>query len=195
MIEYEVKFQADPSILDQVIEDLSYVGKKQQNDIYYDTYDYKLFLNAVFLRKRNNSVIDIKYNFDKSDISHLFCNENRFNYPLSKNDSHSLDCFLSQLIQSVEIEEDIIKKYQLNEYVVINKTRDIYQGVNIEVSFDFIDKLGYFIEIEAKTKDGIDFVNYFLNKNNIQRIKTGYVELYLKQNNFELYRKGKYLID
>jgi adenylate cyclase class IV len=46
MIEYEIKYQANRSMLSQVIEDLSYVGQKQQNDTYYDT-PKKRFFNLL----------------------------------------------------------------------------------------------------------------------------------------------------
>lgn len=193
MIEYEIKYQANRSMLSQVIEDLSYVGQKQQIDTYYDTPNYTLFLNAVFLRKRNDKVVDIKYNFDKTDISHLFCNETSFKFPLSEGAKNSFDVFLSQLIQPVKNDDDIFQKYQLEEFVVINKSREIYQGNDIEVSFDIVENLGEFIEIEAKTEKGITNIKNYMQSKNIQRITTGYVELYLKKYNYELYKKGKYL--
>ena len=193
MVEYEIKYQANRSMLSQVIEDLSYVGQKQQNDTYYDTPNYNLFLNAVFLRKRNDKVVDIKYNFDKTDISHLFCNETSFKLPLSEDAKNSFDVFLSQLIQSVKNDDDIFRKYQLEEFVVINKSREIYQGNDIEVSFDIVENLGEFIEIEAKTEKGINSIKNYIQSKNIQRITTGYVELYLKKYNYNLYQKGKYL--
>lgn len=195
MVEYEIKFQADRSVFSRLIENLSYVGEKQQNDTYYDTPDYTLFLNAVFLRERNKKVIDIKYNFDKSDISHLFCNENSFNLPLSKDANKSLDIFLSQLIVPSKNDVDILDKYNLVEFVVINKNRRIYSGSDIELSHDIINNIGEFIEIEAKTDKGINYINNLMSKENIQRIKTGYVELYLKKYNYELYKKGKYLAE
>jgi len=193
MIEYEIKYQANRSMLSQVIEDLSYVGQKQQNDTYYDTLDYTLFLNAVFLRKRNDKVVDIKYNFDKTDISHLFCNETSFKLPLSEEAKNSFDVFLSQLIQPVKNDDDIFQKYQLEKFVVVNKSREIYQGNDIEVSFDIVENLGEFIEIEAKTEKGINNIKNYMQNKNIQRITTGYVELYLKKYNYNLYQKGKYL--
>ena len=175
---------------------LSHIGKKQQCDIYYDTQNNDLYLKSVFLRKRNNKVIDIKYNFDKTDVSHLFCNESSFGFPLSNESNDSLDKFLSQLeIQHRKENNDIFVKYQLDEFVVIYKYRDSYKGDDIEVSFDTVNNLGEYIEIEAKTEKGKEYIDNFLVKENIQRIKTGYVELYLKKYNYELYQKGKYLED
>jgi len=194
MVEYEVKFQADDFMFSKVTDGLSHIGTKRQCDTYYDTPNHVLFLNAVFLRKRDDKVIDIKYNFDKSDISHLFCNEDRFNFPLSKESNNSLSTFLSQLIQCRGESGDAFKRYQLDEFVVINKCREIYRGDDVEVSFDIVDNLGKYVEIEARTEKGIDYINNLLIKENIQRIKTGYVELYLKQYNYELYQKGKYLV-
>jgi len=193
MIEYEIKYRANRFMLSEVIEDLVFVGKKKQNDIYYDTPDYILFLNAVFLRKRNNETIDAKFNFDKTDISHLFCNETSLKLPLSKDTKNKLEFFLSQLIQPIENEDKIFKKYQLKEFVVINKSRETYQNNDIEVSFDIVENLGEFIEIEAKTDKGIIDIEKFMHNRNIQRITTGYVELLLNKYNNNLYKKGKYL--
>ena len=192
MIEYEIKFIGNRINHSKFVDGLSYVGTKHQNDTYYDTPNFTLFLNAVFLRCRNKKIIDIKYNFDQSDKTHLFCNENSFTLPLSEEAKNGLDIFLSQLIQPIQSSDDLLKNYQLEEFVAINKSRDIYQGKDIEVSFDTIDNLGEFIEIEARTEKGIDDINNLIHKEKIQRIQIGYVELYLKQHNYELYQKGKY---
>jgi predicted adenylyl cyclase CyaB len=192
-IEYEIKYEANRSMLLHLIGDLSYIGSKQQIDTYYDTTNNTLFLNAVFLRKRNNKAVEIKYNLDKADVSHFFCNETNFKLPFSEEAKKAFDDFLSKHIQPVT-NNDIFKKYQLQEFVVIKKNREIYEGKEIEVSYDEVEGLGEFIEIEAKTKEGIDLLRDYMSDFKVQRITTGYVELYLKKYNHSLYKQGKYLV-
>ena len=193
MIEYEVKFKHDTSLICEIIKDLFYIGEKQQTDIYYDTCNRSLFLKAVFFRKRNGKRIDLKYNFDL-DTSHLFCTENNFELPLTEEQYMSLDSFLSKLlIPTKETYNNIFDKFGLDEFVIINKKRKTYQGKDFNVYLDQVNNLGEFIEIEAINENGIIYINEFLQKNSIQRITTGYVELYLKKYDYNLYQKGKYL--
>jgi adenylate cyclase class IV len=167
-------------------------GEKNIIDVYYDTPEAVFFQKWIFIRIRNNSRIDIKYNKSKVDIKHLSCNEYSFNLPLNKTDEHHITDFFKEHILK-EKQNDIFKQFNLQHFVTIDKQRKMFHNQHIEVVIDDVAWLWKYIEIEA-LDDNKNMVLDTAEKLNLLHIPVWYVELWLRKNNFPLYKKGKYLL-
>lgn len=187
-------------------------------DKYYDTKNGKFFVNGIFMRDRNGKKLDFKFNLEDLEDQdfnndHTHCDEYTFPIPLKKS---YLKDFLSlqKLLKFKNPKKfDFPNFLKVNDFiplVVVDKERR--QGVidEYKICLDKVNNLGTFLEVEKSfevevgeddyldkleelKKDIIDFVEDYRLKT--FRVETGYCELILRQTNFNLYKKGKYLLD
>jgi len=187
-------------------------------DTYLDTKDGSFYQQGVFIRNRNNLKLDFKFNLEsfldqnlKSDHSH--CDEYSFDMPFNKASAKDLKqvCSILKLKFPAKFTyKEFLKINSLSPLVVVDKKRYIAEDSGFELSIDVIKDVGNFIEIEklVKVDTHSDKYQQVLDqtKQSIQkyvkslgikaeRFETGYVELILQNTNFELYMKGKYLLN
>lgn len=191
--EFEIKAQlSDISIISPLLEQLSLAGEKEVEDIYYDTVDRTLFKNGIFVRIRDGSKFDIKYNPNLLDQRHVECQEYSYSFPLSQEHAQEIIAFLQpQVSIPLSYSAGVVG---LVEFVPIIKHRKTYEGLGIEVAIDTVENLGTFLEIESKGETDRSIFN--LQKSlGLTHIPIGYVELYLRHHDFPLYQKGRYLLE
>jgi len=155
-----------------------------------------LFENGIFVRIRNQTVFEIKYNADLNDFSHMSCEEYNFDWPLSTNNAELVAEFLSQFIPNMNALDpsDVMGSFGLQELVTIRKTRKTYAEEGLRVFIDDVEGLGTFVEIEAIEAGKFRAIAEFCETVGLHHIPTGYVELYLRQHKFDLYQRGRYLL-
>ncbi len=180
---------------------------KKECDIYYDSPDGKLFKQGIFIRLRDNSTIDFKFNkddflSDRPEGEHTSCSELSFLYPL-KTSEFSKFCEILKFLKLEVLNEcnfeAFMEKNKIEKSITILKNRKKFKKDQMVVCIDEIEGLGTFIEIEAlvdndleihKTKEIID--SFLTPDLDFVRLTTGYVALSWKEKNFEVYKAGKY---
>lgn len=196
-IEFEVKVALrDPNDSSTLLDALHMRNSTVGTDVYFDTNAHDLFLRGIFLRLRDQQLLEIKYNPNLKDFAHLSCEEHAFSWPLSPTGSKSIVEFLSACLPPIKSvhTKDPLTAFALNQFVSITKHRTVYTGEGLEISLDSIENLGTFLEIEAKGEDGIQRVQQFCEQRGLVNLPIGYVELWLRKHDFSLYRKGRYVL-
>ena len=187
-------------------------------DIYLDTTNGKFYQQGVFIRNRNNFNLDFKFNLesllDKNALNdHSHCDEHTFDIPFKPSIKDGLQnvCALLKLnLPRILTFEEFITTNLLRPLVTIDKKRHDAKDSGFNLCIDIIKGVGNFIEIEKmvslneteseyqkildKEKQNIKSYMHSLGVN-VEQLETGYVELVLKETNFELYKKGKYLLN
>jgi len=203
MIEVELKFalpQQARTKLQAMLQSAEFIGIIHNVDIYYDTAAFDLLKQAVFVRIRNGSALQIKFN-EAIEKVHGQVTERTF--PLSSYLDHTEEMnnlfrkFLPAWDAATSFDE-AIRINKLVELVQINNKREAYVSQGIHISLDHVEALGDFVEIEADYEEGsdtsnaVDTLSSFIADLNLQRVKTGYVELWLRIHNPDAYNLGKY---
>ncbi|HMS28207.1 MAG TPA: CYTH domain-containing protein [Saprospiraceae bacterium] len=202
-IEYELKAWAplEPKLSEMLNGFKKDNTIKKQVDKYYDTFDRVLFKNGVFLRNRNNLVLDIKYNPNQDDNSHFDCEETTFQLPLKEESFNSLSLFLNQFFSTNQTFtssnniDSLLKELHLENFVTIDKERETYRKEGVEFCIDSVVGLGKFIEIECTEHETSKHYIDWTTKEGVKPIPVGYVELYLRQHDFNTYLTGRYLLE
>lgn len=202
-IEYELKAWAPPKEkLERLLSDFKNQGiNKFQEDVYFDTIDKKLYKLGIFIRSRNGEIVEIKFNPNNEDSSHLDCEETRFELPLSQSGVSALKSFLDQFVtfdpDTIDQEniQTILQSLGLYKFVTISKRRKIYSKPGVEFCIDSVENLGEFIEIESIDQDLSKKYQDWANSEGIKIIPVGYVELYLRKHDFPTYITGRYILD
>lgn len=208
--ELELKFQVlNKEQLNNFLGKLKFLKRVSTKDVYLDTKDANLYKKGIFVRIRDGSKLQIKFNY--SDIinqnklsMHEICSEYSFNLPLSKNDVEKLNEVLKILslnqISSSSIHE-LKERNSLVDSIVIEKEREIFTDGKFLITVDKVKDLGTFLEIEAKVKDDEDveeikkeMLNLVKNLD-LKRITTGYNELWWRKHDFNVYLQGRYLLE
>ncbi len=193
-IEFEIEARLDDaSILEPFISKMKFIENIDQVDIYYDTLNKDLFKQAVFLRNRNDKILEIKSAIDPEDISHLECKETVFKLPLTNENEINFTEFI-KTFTPIKNDGDFLSQFNLHEFVVIKKHRKKYANDDYELVIDNVEGLGDFFEIELKNGSKKELLN-FVKDNKIERLPLGYVELYLRKNDFETYKTGRFLLN
>lgn len=203
MIEVELKFalpQQARAKLQAKLQGTEFIGTIHNVDNYYDTAAFDLLKQAVFVRIRNGSLLQIKFNQEVEKV-HGQVTERAF--PLSSYFDHTktINNLFSKFLPTWDAAssfEEAIRQNKLVELVQINNQREAYLTNDIHISIDHVEAVGDFLEIEADYEEGsdtshaIDTLSHFIADLNLQRVKTGYVELWLRIHNPYAYSLGKY---
>lgn len=158
-IEIEVKIKVNKDDFQRLKNNIDKVSEKKKKEKHIDTYYYPLKKKGYFdteiypykwIRIREfseKSILTFKHHFPEGKKKHNYCNE----YETVINNKESMDV--------------ILKELGLVQTIKVIKERETFIFKNIEISFDIVDKLGYFVEFEAldnienKTKDTLnDFI-------------------------------------
>ena len=204
-IEVELKFQ----ILDEIqarnfLKNLSLISKKRIVDIYLDTKDADLYKKGLFIRIRDDKILDFKYNLEDIEGKHEHCEEHSFSLPLTISSLDSINR-ICKILGLVGIMNPSMEEFKMtNKFIdsmILDKIRERYEDENFDFCFDDIKGLGKFLEIEVHASIG-DNLEEIKNKMKervknlkLKLITTGYNELYYKKHNFDIYKQGKYLLE
>lgn len=202
-IEYELKAWApSDDRLKELLTGFHKAGaEKNQEDVYFDNPQRELFKRGIFIRIRNKTIFDIKFNPNINDSSHLDCEETSFELPFSSAGVSSLRNFFGQ----VGIQDDgsanegdaktVLQSFGLSVFVTIAKRREVYTQPGVEFCVDEVTGLGKFIEIEAVDRELSNKYQQWASNEGIKPIPVGYVELYLRKHDNSTYMQGRYLLE
>lgn len=207
-IEIELKYQIiDENQIQEFLKKFFFVSKERVVDVYLDTKDGDLYKKGIFIRVRNNKILDFKYNLEDlrtlNKVSmHEQCDEYSFPLPLT-NDSIKVvnqNCRILGLIGifNPDLEELKVKNNLINS-VVIDKIRKNFRDKELKYSFDDVKRLGKFFEIEKQGREGEDFekakgeIRKRVKNLKLKLITAGYCEAYWRKYDFNLYLQGRYL--
>jgi len=204
--EVELKFKvADRVLLENFLKDgLKQSEKVRAVDVYFDKKDTAFFLRGIFIRVRDEKLLEFKFN--PEDFKHEFAIEKSFELPLRENKVGSFNQLLSllgmkQLSPGQSSLESFLKLNDLHEFVRIEKTRTVFIKGPFTFCLDEVRNLGQFVEIEcraneeAKVPELVSSIKELAKKLKLKPINVGYVELYLRKYNYELYKQGLYILD
>ncbi len=208
-IEVELKFQVGKKErLEAFLNGLQSHGEKRVVDDYYDTPSGELFQRGIFLRIRDGKQVDFKFNLD--DISegagnaHEYCDEYTYRLPLEQSHFGEFTKVCKMLNLKAPDKPDFQEFCEANGFVksmTIDKLRRKYTTDTFEISVDDVKDLGEFVEVEYEGKEGEDYepikrkILELVEPLEVKLITTGYNEVYWRKHNFDLYLKGKYLLD
>lgn len=211
-IEVELKYQVmNKAELSTFLKNLKLKNQKTVKDIYLDTNDGDLFKRGIFIRIRNNTSLDFKFNLAEVQkkitdmpFDHSHCDEYTCSVPLPKDALPELNT-ISVLLGMKKVKKASLSEFMaensLIESVKVDRKRAIYTAGKFDIVIDIVKGLGDFLEIEYMTSDVKNLENVkdemreYLKEYNLKYINTGYNELYWRKHNFKLYLEGKYLLD
>ena len=203
MIEVELKGELFPELLPKLRERLQHMtfGSKAHNvDRYYDTPQFDLLRQAVFVRVRNDHQLEFKFN-EKGEKAHLQSTERVFSLFPDPNMREKMNALFTRFLPHWSASSNFseaITKNNLTELARINNTREVYVDEVIHLSIDHVEGLGDFLEVEmqceedADTSEALALLHKFLADLDVEHIRVGYVELWLRIHNPRAYQLGKY---
>jgi len=209
-IEIELKYQVlDEPQVQEFLKKLDFIDKKRVIDVYLDTKDGNLYKKGIFIRIRDNKILDFKYNLEDfqnlNKVSmHEQCDEYSFSLPLTNKSFKAINqnCKILGLVEISKPDLGELKlRNNLIDSVVIDKIRQKFKDEEFKYSFDDVKGLGKFLEIEVEGQEGEDFeeikdrIREKVKNLKIKLITTGYNEVYWRKYNFNLYIQGRYLFE
>ena len=204
-IEVELKFQIlDEAQVKNFLKNLNFISRKRIVDVYLDTKDADLYKKGLFIRIRDDKVLDFKYNLEDTECKHEHCEEHSFSLPLTIDSLDSINriCRILSLnsIMNPSIEE-FMTRNNLIVSIINDKTREVYRDEKFEFCVDDVRDFGKFIEVEMHTtkEDDLEKIKDLMRERirelKLKLITTGYNELYWKKHNPEIYKHGKYHLE
>lgn len=209
-IEIEKKYQLLTTDIGELTRKLTYIAEKRVIDDYFDTPDGQFYQAGVFIRIRNQSSLDIKFNPDhlgNSNVSdHVSCHEYSFQEPFQESDKplfKSLESLIGIRQPSERSFSSFVDTNNLQPLIVIDKIRQTYTNESYTIVVDHIENLGVFMEVEysgspdegLKLEQILSGIDALMEGIPAKSLSTGCFEMILRQKNFDLYKKGKYLLD
>ncbi len=204
-IEVELKFQVlDEAQIREFVRNLNFITKKKIVDKYLDTENADLYKRGLFIRLRDDKILDFKYNLEDKECKHEHCEEHSFSLPLTLDSLDSVNRICKILSLESIMNPNIEELMARNNFIVSitnNKTREIYRDEKFEFCIDDVKDLGKFIEIEmhAAKEDDLEKIKDMMREKvrglKLKLITTGYNELYWKKHNAEIYKQGKYHLE
>jgi len=203
LIEVELKFELSSESqfkLQEKLQSMQFNFKVHNLDVYYDTEKFELLQKAVFVRVRNKSQLQFKFN-NKVDIAHVQSIERVIPLQNCQNFAEKMNnlftSFLPSWFATSDFETAIIKN-GLIELATIQNIREVYSKDDFYLSIDHVKELGDFVEVEIRceedsnTNEALDKVQAFASEIAIKPIRIGYVEMWLSIHNPAAYRLSKY---
>ena len=205
MIEVEMKLELTPHALERLQQQfdsspsLQFLHQIAQRDSYYDTQDHTCLQQAIFLRVRNRTSLEIKYH-DVADPLHTQCIERVFSLHPEPHDMEELNELGARFIagwRKATTVEDAFALNALAEFVRIEKQRKLYRYEDVLLCIDTIPGLGHFLELEisckgdqevAKAYERLQEVLTHFALSSLNVIHLGYVELWLSRHYPHVYQ-------
>jgi adenylate cyclase, class 2 len=204
VIEVELKCELFPAAQRKLREKLQFMtfhGVVQSLDKYYDTIKFDLLQQAVFVRVRNNSQLQFKYN-ESHDVAHVQSLERVFPLPPeTAQQVEEMNALFTRFIPPWHAESDFEVARVSNglvELAHIGNRREVYMSDDMQISIDQVEDLGDFLEVELQCEEESDTskalaeLHSFISGLGVQPIEIGYVEMWLRVHNPQAYQLGKY---
>ncbi len=209
MIEVELKFEIAPHGWKQLQDKLDAMpgmhrsGQSEGLDSYYDTSSFDCLQQAVFLRIRNHTSLQIKFHED-ADPAHIHSTERAFplhSDSLAMKEMNTLcACFVPEWREACTV-KDAFQTNGFLEFARIKKLRTQYLYSDMIICIDRVEGLGDFLEIETQCEEGMETEEVVISLQRfvadlafpaLQPVSIGYVELWLRKYLPQTYRLGKY---
>ena len=201
--EVEFRFRVDPAAASSFLSGMRFLKEEKQRDVYLDTADGRLFRMGVFIRERDGSTVDFKFNLEDRENRHEHCEEHSFAMPFAQHDASRFSGVCARLGLAMPSSfrlEDFKSFNRFGDFIIIEKTRRKYHDGEFTFCLDDVRGFGTFLEIESMAAAGIDLED--LKRRMAERVgalrpeflPTGYIELFVKEKDPELYKKGRYLL-
>lgn len=204
MIEVELKCELFPEALRKLREKLHFMmfqGMLQTLDRYYDTIGFDLLQQAVFVRVRNDSQLQFKYN-ESHDLAHVQSVERAFPLvPETIQQVEEMNALFTRFLPAWHTESNFEMARVANglvELAHIGNKREVYTSDDMQISVDHVEDLGDFLEVELQCEEGSDTskalaeLHSFISELGVQPVEIGYVEMWLRVHNPQAYQLGKY---
>lgn len=209
-IEIELRYEVvDRCQLQQFAQMLTFVKKRHDIDIYFDTDQADLLSKGIFIRIRNGSSLEIKFNRECINDPNLpmqsYCEEHVFAFPVVESDGARFNDLvfslgLKPLIAHDNFFEQFKKKNNLVEHYRVDKERMEYRYNQFTIALDEVKELGTFLEIECMAPNTDELrsiettMKEFIAPLSLKPFKTGYGTLLLRKHNFAHYLKSRFIL-
>jgi len=204
VIEVELKCELFPGAQRKLrgkLQFMTFHGVVRSLDRYYDTIKFDLLQQAVFVRVRNNSQLQFKYN-ESHDVAHVQSLERVFPLPQENAQQvEEMNALFTRFLPSWHAEPDFEVARVSNglvELAYIGNTREVYTSDDMQISVDHVEDLGDFLEVELQREEGSDTskalaeLHSFISELGVQPVEIGYVEMWLRVHNPQAYQLGRY---
>ena len=203
MIEVELKFELLPTSwprLEEQLATMQLVRNIRNSDTYYDTLEFDLLSQAVFVRVRNHLHLEFKFN-EQAAPAHIQSLERVFSLMPEPRQAEEMNALFSRFLprwRSADTVNEALHKNGLIELAHIENQRIQYMYDNLVVCVDQVEGLGDFVEVETQCEEGSDTsqvearMQYFAAGFAARRMHVGYVELWLQKHDPQAYQRGKY---
>ncbi|PIS32000.1 hypothetical protein COT40_02385 [Candidatus Peregrinibacteria bacterium CG08_land_8_20_14_0_20_41_10] len=199
---------SDPVKLRNFLKTGVYVTTQDLEDIYYDFKDFLLLRKGIFIRSRNQNILQIKFSLD--DLlgdkigPHEAAETYTFLLPFVFEERKKLQSILSILDLVSPIRPTLptfLKINHLEAYVKTKKKREIYVKDSSIFHLDAIEKLEPILEITqqingqeevSSTKAEMEQLVATLH---LEKTILGPLEIYLRKYQPEIYQLGKYKVE
>lgn len=205
-IEIELRYKiVEEAGLPQFIESLAFVKKEHIIDIYFDTPDANLLERGIYIRQRNGSKMDIKFNRacleDPTLEYQPYCEEHSFKVPLMTEQLPEFYSVVQYLgLKPAQSFEQFKSNNNFIEHRIIDKVRSTYRLEDFVIVIDVVKDLGTFLEIEIMAPDisHLDAITKrmqdILSPLKLERLKIGTEALVLRKQNFQHYFKSRFVL-
>jgi adenylate cyclase, class 2 len=203
VVEVELKFRILPTDWPKIREKLGsmqFLGRSENDDRYYDTQGFDFLQQAVFVRVRNQRLLECKFN-ERADLAHVQCTERVFPLEPELHQAEHMNALFRHFYPSWQhamTVKEAIQKNNLRELACIKNTRKQYGSENLVACVDHVEGLGDYFELETQIEKGRDTscavakLQGFVADLALERIPVGYVELWLRLHHAEAYQRGRY---
>lgn len=199
--EKEIKVKLNKAVFTKIESEVKksskFLGEKKQKDEYFDNTQFLITnLNRGLRARWNNNkpvILEFKslfYNqYSPSKINPWYIEEIAMPFPLQGNNLKSLDKILARLrfpklksLQSGKLDYDLLrtflKEYNLEPQIIVTKIRREYLYQNSTITFDEVEGVGYFLEIESET--GPENLFYQFGIKDLKIVRIGYNDILAK---------------
>ena len=203
MIEVELKFELLPTSwprLEKQLTTMKSLRFLRNSDIYYDTIEFDLLRQAVFVRVRNHTSLEFKFNEQASPL-HNQCTERVFPLVPELHQVREMNALFSRYLphwRPVDTVAEVMHKNSLVELAQIENRRVQYTYDNLVICVDQVEGLGDFLEVEMMCEEGSDTIeaeasmHCFASRFSARQVRVGYVELWLQKHHPQAYQIGRY---
>ncbi len=209
-IEIELRYEViDVAPLQQFAAMLTFIKKRHDIDVYFDTDQADLLSKGIFIRIRNGVSLEIKFNRDCINNPDLpmqsYCEEHVFAFPIIDSDVVRFNDLVVTLdLKSLHFHDNFFEQFKkqnnLAEHYRVDKQRIEYRYDQFTIAIDEVKELGTFLEIEcmAHNTDELSSIETamkeFIAPLSLKPFKTGYGTLLLRKHNFAQYLKSRFIL-